>query len=420
MSMTKMDRALGRFMCRSGLVFENHILSTMELRESKDVPTMATDCRSVVVYNPEFADALSVPEIMGVLTHECYHKAMLHGFRQGARSNARLWNICVDFEANAAVMASRHSEFLLPGTPVGIEEYADLLEGKTQPSENPIHFFDPSMLQMGVETAETLYDRFEESMRENPKPQAGEGEGSELPSLDDIFDGDMDAKLEGEAKAKAKAQGKTETQIKAEIANDVVQAAKRAQKAGNMSAQQELCGRWAGEATVSWTRELRRWTRSHFDKSDWSFARQNRQAITQGLILPTLHSEAAGVIVICADTSGSCLSALEQFCAEIDAVHKRIKPSELYVVYSDTEVCHVDKFLPTDRIKMHPHGGGGTDFRDPFLWVDREGIKPECVLFFSDGYGTFPEKAPRYPVLWAITSDSDVKPPFGRRVTIRV
>ena len=48
------------------------------------------------------------------------------------------------------------------------------------------------------------------------------------------------------------------------------------------------------------------------------------------------------------------------------------------------------------------YGGGGTDFRPAFAYVDRlvaQGELPQLggVLYFTDGYGVFPAEAPEYP-----------------------
>ena len=48
------------------------------------------------------------------------------------------------------------------------------------------------------------------------------------------------------------------------------------------------------------------------------------------------------------------------------------------------------------------YGGGGTDFRPAFAYVDRliaQGELPQLggLLYFTDGYGVFPAEAPEYP-----------------------
>lgn len=420
--MDKVQRAYTRFMCKKDLIFENHLLVGLTIQETDKIPTAATDGHSKMWYNPEFFSKLTVTEIMGVLAHECWHKGKLHTFRHGTRNMPKLWNICVDYEANAAVMAVGAPHFSLPGTAIGIDEFEQFLMTEELPEamKEGAHFYDPRMIDTTFITAEELYDRFAKHAP-NDVPQGIEyqpGEGNVLGS-GDVFSGDMDPKIVAASKAEAEAAGKTESQLKSDATIDVQQAAKRADKQGVGSAHSKLAAQLAQDASVDWRRELRKWCTSHFNKNDWSFRRQNRQAIVNGLVLPTLHDEAAGPIVVAIDTSGSCLSALPQFGAEVKSLFKRIKPSDLYVIYADYEVAHVDHFTEHKQIKFAPHGGGGTSFKGPFKWVKERGIKPDAFVYLTDMYGDFPEDKPKYPVLWARTSDSNVDAPWGRVVPVK-
>lgn len=413
--MDKVQRAFARFMTKPDLMFENHLLVSMEISADENIPTAATDGHSVMKYNPKFFEPLTVKEIAGVLAHECWHKGKLHTFRAGNRPHHHLWNICVDYEANAAVRAAGHKQFELPGVPVSINEFLQILKTENVPDafKNGSHFFDQQMIDASFVTAEQLYDKFEKYIPELDSVAARGGTGN-------LFDGDMDKDLQAESSAKAQAEGRTESQVKAETITDIMQAAKRAESRGNASAHAKLAGNMASDATVDWRRELRKWCTSHFNKNDWSFRRQNRQAIATGLILPTLHQESAGPIVVAVDTSGSCLHALPQFGAEVKALFKRINPSELIVLYADYEVCHVDRFTAFDQIHFTPHGGGGTSFKGPFKWLEKEKLRPDCLVYLTDMWGDFPEKAPKFPTMWAVTSNSDVLAPFGRRVRVDV
>jgi predicted metal-dependent peptidase len=79
-------------------------------------------------------------------------------------------------------------------------------------------------------------------------------------------------------------------------------------------------------------------------------------------------------------------------------------------------VNHVDEFQSGDVLKFEMHGGGGTDFRPPFNYIEQYQIKPACFIYLTDGYGTFPQQAPQYPVLWCITTD--VVAPWGQTIRI--
>jgi predicted metal-dependent peptidase len=80
------------------------------------------------------------------------------------------------------------------------------------------------------------------------------------------------------------------------------------------------------------------------------------------------------------------------------------------VITTDAEVHEVVKVKDLKELlnKINFEGGGGTDFRDVFEKVK----KCNAMIFFTDGYATYPEDPPRYPVLWVLTKDNE-KPPWG-------
>ena len=68
----------------------------------------------------------------------------------------------------------------------------------------------------------------------------------------------------------------------------------------------------------------------------------------------------------------------------------------------------LEGFFNTFEIK----GGGNTDFRPPFKYIDRlieEGkIKnPGGMLYFTDGEGTYPKKKPGYRTAFVFMKDYD-------------
>ena len=46
-----------------------------------------------------------------------------------------------------------------------------------------------------------------------------------------------------------------------------------------------------------------------------------------------------------------------------------------------------------------------------------QGMEPLMVMFLTDLYGSFPEKTPLYPVLWASTGSQQA--PFGQVVPMQ-
>jgi len=59
-------------------------------------------------------------------------------------------------------------------------------------------------------------------------------------------------------------------------------------------------------------------------------------------------------------------------------------------------------------------GGGGTDFRKVFEYIEEKSIELDCLVYFTDAEGSFPEEEPPYPVIWIVQSRAGV--PWGRRI----
>jgi predicted metal-dependent peptidase len=159
----------------------------------------------------------------------------------------------------------------------------------------------------------------------------------------------------------------------------------------------------AAEARVDW-RELLRRSWSETQPADYSFMRPNRRHIWQGLYLPGVLREGLGEVVIAVDCSGSvCSRQLALFEAEIRSILEGQRPERVHVLYFDVQVHKVETYQAGQPIHLSPVGGGGTDFRPCFDWIEESGVQAQMVVFLTDLYGTLPEKAPSYDVLWAST-----------------
>jgi predicted metal-dependent peptidase len=116
---------------------------------------------------------------------------------------------------------------------------------------------------------------------------------------------------------------------------------------------------------------------------------------------------------------------LSTILAELD--HLRCATEcTLTVIQCDVVVNRVDTFeayepSAIDRAERNQkyvfHGRGGTDLRPPFNWVaeqvDRKNVRLDALIYFTDGFGPEPEKAPLYPVLWIVPPDGREVFPFG-------
>lgn len=106
-------------------------------------------------------------------------------------------------------------------------------------------------------------------------------------------------------------------------------------------------------------------------------------------------------ILVCVDISGS-ISAEQytQFMQQIDAIRGLSVVKVIEV--DDRVVAYYDYFKTSQDEVMRLKGGGGTEFREAFEMAKK--IKPDAILFMTDGYVTDICRDPEIPVGWVLTS----------------
>jgi predicted metal-dependent peptidase len=151
--------------------------------------------------------------------------------------------------------------------------------------------------------------------------------------------------------------------------------------------------------------------------ADYRWTPPNRRYIAAGFYLPSVFREGVDAIVIGVDTSGSIgTHELEQFAGEISAIAEEAQPESIHVVYCDAAVQSWQQFGSSETIQLEPKGGGGTDFRPVFEWVEQNQIEPVCLIYLTDLCCHLYPAPPEYPVLWV--NDSRCTAPFGETVRI--
>lgn len=346
----------------------------LKLRESPDIETAATDGREII-FNPEFVNKLTQNELLGLLAHEVMHPAFLHHTRRGNRDPQK-WNMACDYAINPLL---KQAGLTLPEGGLDDPKY----HGKS---------------------SEEIYNLLKQDKDSGSNYGGGQN-----------FGGVMDSPNSEGGGGNASTQAQEEAQWKQNMA----QAATAARNAGKLPAHLQRLVDESLQAEIPWKEVLRRFmTERQPAGVDWS--RPSRRFIASKIYMPSRREDtAAGEMVFVIDTSGSVSDKeLSEMAAEIRAVKEEVKPSKLHVIYCDSEVNHVDTFGPEDEMVVKPHGGGGTDFRPPFTWLEEHGVEPRCLVYLTDGYGPFPQEVD-FPVMWAI-NNKEVTPPWGEHMIYRV
>ena len=357
---------------RASLVISEPFYATlvlgMPLIASEEIPTAATD-GSCIMYNPEFIEGIPHAERIGVLVHEVLHVVMLHPFRVGTRDR-KIWNEAADHVINILII---DGGFTLPeGCLHDPDKYRDM-------------------------STEQVYRLLTKNAKKKPK-DGGEGEGD--PMQGDVMPttGNVAEQKGKEAKArvlvgKATAVGKQAGKLPSSIAKQ-------------MGIHNAPPNDWAGH--------LRRFmTEPCKDNQTW--ARGQRRFLHQGLYLPATHSLGLGKVAVILDTSGSVYADAPRFLSEVQSIGADAHPKAITLIQVDSEVQHVAEYGAGETLLRDVQGGGGTDLRTGFDYIDDKGVDPVLCIVLTDMYTPFPREAPSYPVMWVSTSPNE-EAPFGETI----
>ena len=367
-------------------------------RPSSSIATMATD-GVALFYNPEFVNTLNAAELAGVLAHEVMHPALQHHTRRGDRDHAR-WNMACDFAINPMLLDA----------------------GLTLPKDV---LLDDRFRGMSAERIYNLIEEDEKQEGSSGQSESQAGNGSSGPKDDSVENNEagsepqapstpggvgqvLDAPEPESESGPSVAEQAREWQIAVEQAETVAKVAGKLPGGAVRAKEASLA------AKVDW-RELLRRAWSDTIPSDYSWTRPNRRHVWAGLYLPGITTEGVGEVAIAVDCSGSVSSRqLALFEAEVRSILAGQRPRLVHVLYFDAAVQKVETYQAGQPVLLSPVGGGGTDFRPCFHWLEEQGIVPQTLVFLTDLCGTFASEAPAYPVIWASTESR--KAPFGEVV----
>ena len=363
---------------RANLVMGHPFFGALALRlkmvEDPSIETASCDGASIR-YSPTFVDKLPLSKVQGLIAHEVMHPAFLHHTRRGSR-DAKKWNQACDYAINTIL---HNAGFDLP-------------EGR---------YLNPAYNGM---TAEHIYTLLPDNP-DNPDDGKGNDPGG---------DGGVDDSPNSHGSQSQQNHEEAEWKVA------VAQAAHVAKQTGHLPGDIERMMEELFEPVLPWRNILRRFMTEKCN-DDFSWKRGNRRFIAQGLYLPSrISDDAMGEIVVVIDTSGSIgQKELTEFGSEIKGIVDEVRPSKVRVIYCDSRIAHIDEFGPDDDLQFAAHGGGGTDFRPPFKWLEENQIVPRALVYLTDGYGPFPEQEPDFPTLFAI-NNHNVIPPWGEHLILEV
>lgn len=421
---------------RTRLILDKPFLGALVLRlpmvqaKASWCPTTATDARKFY-FNHDYIDALSLSQVQFVLAHEALHCALSH-FRRREHRDKQRWDVACDYAVSPLLLGDGLEA--PPGT-----LYEPKFEGMTAEeiypcirdtdAEEPMdrHLYD----EPKDDTPSGDEPRAEPSPRGNGN-QGGSGDGQaeggesreEEQGPPDAGDGQ-----EGESGGEQQAQGGGGTPqpppldalereaLAVQWQQRLAGAAQQAMQAGKLGGDMARLVDHLLQPQLPWRMLLARYVTSSA-RDDYSYSRPSSRRGGDA-IMPSLRSAQVDMVVA-VDTSGSISDEeIAQFMSEVDAIKGQVR-ARVTLLPCDTVLAEgapwcFEPWEPADMPES-VSGGGGTDFKPVFRWVEQSGRQPDLLVYFTDARGLFPPQPPGYPTIWLVKGREKV--PWGQRVQL--
>lgn len=358
------------------------------------------------IFNVDFVEKLRNEnhyhkKLLFLVAHEISHFIFEHSPRMEDR-NPLLWNCAADYAINLLLnLQFEDNQYIIKDALLD-EKYKEM--GAEQIYDLLLKDIDEQIKKLKI------VDVREDGEGESDGGD-GEGENGEI------------VEIRSRRVPLPSSEGKTQKQISEELTTHIKTAFSEAytvaKNQGKLPSDFERAIVKILKPKVDWLRALRNKIRhgiSRLEKRDITWTVPNRRFLNKSFIFPSNIGPDSPKICYAVDTSGSMSeNDLSQAMGELDEIRKKFN-AKVYVLDCDANV-HNSKWLSVHDPLPILNGGGGTDFRPVFEHIYDKKLKPDYIVFFTDGYGDFGEDK-GLPVLWVMTSD--VKPPFGEVVHINV
>jgi len=348
---------------KSKLMLENPYFGTLvnfiELRVNNNLRN-TRNLGDIFEYNDEYLEVLSINEVSTLLANSAMHQALFHSER-GTGKVSSVWYLASDYAINdllvengfmLAPMANYSSRFEM----LYAEQIYTVLLGELDLHEN-------------------------ESEVEQPKDELEEQEVPEELLAQEEYE-----LLVEQLNIKLEKYGDLPKGIERFIENRI-------------------------ESKIAWRDELYRYVNTHA-KSDYRMFPSSKKHLYRGIALPSIYGEELK-IVVAIDTSASIDDELlKVFLSELYEIMQSFTHYVIELIECDASIQNIQRLTPMERLEPILKGGGGTNFRPVFDYIEDMNEDFKFLIYFTDGKGTFPKYEPLIDTLW-IMKEEDIIIPFG-------
>lgn len=349
------------------------IASRLTLVQNDDIQAFKSDGNKVE-YNGDFFEGLSIGEMEFVFANGAMHASLAHEMRKNGRSGW-LWQMATDLAVNDMLVENKME------LPYGAQ-YRVRFKGMY---------------------AEEIYAQLQ----------------------DDILREDEDLEYEADDAGDVQNNNnekKTQEQLQEEIlqeqlfGEEMLGVLISKEKQGDAPKAIERFFKLQRDSKIDWRNELKV-AIERFHKDDYILIPPNKKFLYTGVYLPSCISNTLR-LVIAVDSSGSVdETLLNTFLSEINFLMEVVPNYQIDMLVCDDTIRSHTVFYSGETLECRLKGGGGTDFRPVFEFIENELHDTKLLLYFTDLEGIFAHAKPSYEVKWISPKVADV--PFGELVLLQ-
>lgn len=424
---------------RTRLILDKPFLGALVMRlpmikaDPSWCPTTATDARAFY-YNHDFLNNLSLAEAQFMLGHEALHCALSHFARRQHRNKMR-WDLACDYAVNPLLI--RDGLTPPPGA-LALDEFDDMTAEEIYPciEEND----DSQLLDQHLydQEGQSNHDHqggargkspdkggdhdAEDSDKGDRKDQGDRGanhqeldENGRGNESDQDGQGDECDSHKGAGQPPPLSADERET-LSVQWRQHMASAAQQAMQAGKLSGAMARMVDHLLQPQLPWRMLLARYMTATA-RDDYNYSRPSRRE--GDAIFPSLRSAEIDILVVLDSSASLSDRELGEFMAEVNAIKSQAR-ARVTLHACDVALAEAGPwvFEPWEECALPASikGGGGTDFRPIFNWLEYTGQTPDLLVYFTDAHGPFPEREPQVPVIWLVKGKAKV--PWGQRIQL--
>ncbi len=355
----RLDKLRARLMLEHP--FFGALSTTLNFKQSDDIANFEIKNQNFI-YNDEYISDLNDDELLFCLANGALHQASHHKSRKMNRSSW-LWHLATDYTINSILAKSG---FSLPKD-INYEEIFDDMYAE--------------------EVYEELRSRFKHKDEEEKREDSNKNKESEY--LDRLDKTQLDELIEA-----------------------IIQ---KYQKQDMLPRELDRITTIQKLPKISWRDILYRYINFHL-MSDYRLNPPNKKFLYLNYALASVYGQKLE-IAVAIDTSASIDDELlGEFLGEFQAIMSAFDDYEITLIECDDKIQNISTIRAPQDISSQLKGGGGTDFRAVFEYLEKINKEIKFLIYFTDGKGIFPTAPPRFDTLWV--TPSDIKFPFGEVLKI--